>query len=140
MGVKELCGTSQSQSLTYCLKPFVQEIMKLKFHEEPDYNKLRFLLEVVLLKQSIPPDRNFDWTPERKPKQVPAANAQPPLADPINDLQIEDIGSIQESFKSDEKASQISNESIESCKLKEEEMDEFAESESDSDEEDDDQI
>ena len=50
MGVRDLCGNSQSQSIAYCLTPFVEEVMKLKFHEDPDYNKLRFLLEVVLLK------------------------------------------------------------------------------------------
>jgi hypothetical protein len=44
------------------LAPFVEEIYKLKFSDEPNYSKLKFLLTQVLLQQDVIPDLKFDWS------------------------------------------------------------------------------
>lgn len=66
MTVQDLCGSSESESIAFLLTPFAEEVMKYEYDEQPDYNKLRFLLERVLMQKNIAPSRKYDWTPERK--------------------------------------------------------------------------
>lgn len=49
MTTKDLCGASVSNSRAFHLTAFVDEIMSYSFEETPDYEKLRFCLEKVLL-------------------------------------------------------------------------------------------
>lgn len=50
MTVVDLCGESLKDTIAYVLYPFVQEVMSYSFEQEPNYDKLRFLLEAVLLR------------------------------------------------------------------------------------------
>lgn len=65
MGPAEICGPSLQKSRAYHLLPFVEEVFSLKFEDSPDYNKLRFLLQKVLLDQNISPGTKFDWIKEQ---------------------------------------------------------------------------
>lgn len=44
LGLQTIC-----KNKAVCLMPFVMEIFKLKFEEEPDYMKLKFKLMMALL-------------------------------------------------------------------------------------------
>ena len=44
------------------LKPFVLEVFKLKFEEEPYYGKLRNMLLTAMVKEGQFPDKRFDWS------------------------------------------------------------------------------
>lgn len=44
MGCSELCGNSMEESRAYSIKEFVIEAMSYEFTDEPNYDKLRFLL------------------------------------------------------------------------------------------------
>lgn len=61
MGLKEFCGESKSESRAFHISEFVDEILNYEFSEMPNYDKLRFLLEKVLLQHNIVPSSNFDW-------------------------------------------------------------------------------
>lgn len=55
MTVDDLCGKSRAESRAFLLRPFVDEVMSYDFADAPNYEKLNFLLEKVLLDhQSIP--------------------------------------------------------------------------------------
>ena len=41
--------------------PFLDYAYKLKFDEIPDYQKLRFMVKLVLIEQGFVPDNIFDW-------------------------------------------------------------------------------
>ena len=41
--------------------PFVQEIYSLRFDEEPNYNKLNFLLAKILMNANLVPDEQYEW-------------------------------------------------------------------------------
>jgi len=43
------------------LHEFAKEVSSLKFEEEPNYNKLRFLLEKNLLVVDKVPSKYMDW-------------------------------------------------------------------------------
>lgn len=53
---KELC---KDKSL--CLFPLARYVFNLTFKEEPNYDKIKFLLEKVLLDMRYIPGLNFDW-------------------------------------------------------------------------------
>lgn len=61
MGTADLCGSSAFESRAFHISAFVDEAMSYKFEESPDYNKLRFLLEKVLLDKKITPSKKYDW-------------------------------------------------------------------------------
>ena len=66
METKDLCGANEEESRAFHISQFVQEIMDYKFEETPDYNKLRFLLEKVLLDKRIIPNKKYDWISEQE--------------------------------------------------------------------------
>ena len=71
MGIDDLCGLNVRESEVFKLKPFVKEVMKLSFNEQPDYNHLRFLLSKPLLEEDLVPGKDFDWIPlQRKSKSA----------------------------------------------------------------------
>ncbi len=45
-----------------CLLPFVTEIFRLQYEEEPDYKWLVHLLLQALLHSGKSPDKEFDWS------------------------------------------------------------------------------
>lgn len=47
------------------LLPLAEYIYSLKFEEEPNYGKIKFLLAKVLLDNEKIPDMVFDWNPDR---------------------------------------------------------------------------
>ena len=61
MTTEDLCGTQDENLEVYKLSPFVDEVMSLKFNEEPNYNKLKFLLTKSLLNSGYVPDKHYDW-------------------------------------------------------------------------------
>ena len=69
MGPDELCGSVRRVTPVFTLRPFISNIMKLKFDELPDYDHLRFLLQKVLLDENMTPSKHFEWIP--KPVHVP---------------------------------------------------------------------
>lgn len=64
LGPKELCGESLKSTSVFKIKPFVEEIWKLKFDELPDYDHLRFLLQKSLLDEDLVPSKHFEWVPQ----------------------------------------------------------------------------
>ena len=66
MGPYDYCGSSVTVSRAYHILPFVKEVMKYGYKDQPDYNKLQFLLQRSLLDINIAPSNNFDWMPPRK--------------------------------------------------------------------------
>lgn len=44
-----------------CLFPFARYVFKLSFKEEPNYDKMKFLLEKVLLDMYYIPGLQYDW-------------------------------------------------------------------------------
>ena len=61
MSLDDLCGTSMQQTRAFCMREFTQEVMSYKFAEAPDYNKLKFLLEKILLDQNAYPSDKYDF-------------------------------------------------------------------------------
>jgi len=61
MTTQDLCGTQDENLEVYKLSPFVDEVMSLQFDEEPNYNKLKFLLTKSLLDSGYVPDKHYDW-------------------------------------------------------------------------------
>jgi hypothetical protein len=57
MSAQDLCISSDSQKIY----PFLQEVYNLKFDEEPNYNKLNFILVKELMQMNISPSKEFDW-------------------------------------------------------------------------------
>jgi len=53
----ELCVSNESKKIY----PVVKEVYGLKFDEEPNYNKLIFLLVKELMAVNISPSKEFDW-------------------------------------------------------------------------------
>ena len=49
------------------LTDFAQEIYKLKFEEEPNYEYLSFLLKKNLMNKNMIPNNVFEWTQKFKP-------------------------------------------------------------------------
>jgi|TARA_B110000305_G_C19351178_1_gene594342 hypothetical protein len=47
------------------LLPLAEYIYELKFEEEPNYGKIKFLLAKILLDIDKIPDMAFDWNPDR---------------------------------------------------------------------------
>jgi hypothetical protein len=60
MTPEELCVSEESAKLI----PFLKEVYALGYYDEPDYNKLRFLLVKELINMDITPDKEYDWIPE----------------------------------------------------------------------------
>jgi hypothetical protein len=56
-------ATPESLCIGICsvLLPITREIMKLKFDEDPDYNKLQFMLLKCLLDNEIVLSQEYDW-------------------------------------------------------------------------------
>jgi hypothetical protein len=54
---KDLC-----KGRAKCLQRFVNEIWKLKFAEDPNYFKLKFLLTSVMLEEDKLPGLKFEWS------------------------------------------------------------------------------
>ena len=55
MTIDDLCGQNLGQSRAFLIRPFIEEVMSYSFSETPNYEKLKFLLEKVLLdRKSIP--------------------------------------------------------------------------------------
>ena len=42
MTIDDLCGESLAQSRAYLIRPFVDEVMRYKFDDAPNYEKLKF--------------------------------------------------------------------------------------------------
>ena len=61
MGPEELCGHDASDSPTFFLRAFTEEVFKLGHADAPDYSKLRFLLQKVMLDFNKSPNIKFDW-------------------------------------------------------------------------------
>lgn len=61
MSTADLCGSSAVVSRAFYISAFVDEVMSYRYEESPDYNKLRFLLEKVLLDKKITPSKKYDW-------------------------------------------------------------------------------
>jgi len=56
--IEDLC-----QGRAKVLKEFANEVLKLKFAEEPNYNKLQHLLKMELVtKNHSPSDLRMDWS------------------------------------------------------------------------------
>ena len=66
MQTKDLCGVRAEDSRAFYITKFVDEVMSYKFEETPDYNKLRFLLEKILLDKKIIPNKKYDWMSEEE--------------------------------------------------------------------------
>ena len=56
-----LCGTEETTKDTHRLQDFVREVMSYSFDEEPNYNKLRFLLTRALIDYGTMPSKDYDW-------------------------------------------------------------------------------
>jgi hypothetical protein len=57
MTPKDICPSPESRELL----PFVEEIYNLRFDEEPNYNKLSFLLVKILMNSNQVPDDQYEW-------------------------------------------------------------------------------
>jgi serine/threonine protein kinase len=57
MKPKEICSLMKCEHLT----AFLEEAYAIKFKEEPNYNKLRFLLDRNLLDKALIPSRQINW-------------------------------------------------------------------------------
>lgn len=66
---RDLCGSENTSPDTYRLTEFVQEVFNMKFEEEPNYNKLRFILAKSLLDMGQTPNRKYDWIPNQRNSQ-----------------------------------------------------------------------
>jgi casein kinase 1 len=64
MRPKDICPSFESQQIL----PFIQEIYSLRFDEEPNYNKLNFLLVKVLMNHNLVPDNEYEWNSSMKNK------------------------------------------------------------------------
>lgn len=61
MTLDDLCGKNLAQTRAYLFKPFIREVMSIKFEEAPNYEKLKFLLEKILLDRKIVPQAQYDF-------------------------------------------------------------------------------
>lgn len=66
MGPEELCGKSVDESRAFHIFRFVKEIYSYKFEEEPDYSKLIFFLEKVLMEIDQAPKKKYDLIKEEQ--------------------------------------------------------------------------
>jgi len=57
MTPEELCLSNESKKIY----PFLKEVYSLKFDEEPNYNKLNFILVKELMSVNLSPTKEFDW-------------------------------------------------------------------------------
>jgi casein kinase 1 len=57
MTPEELCITDESRKLL----PFISEIYKLSYGEEPNYSKLNFILVKELMLMNMSPSKVYDW-------------------------------------------------------------------------------
>ena len=57
MAPEELCISDESRKLL----PFISEIYKLSYGEEPNYSKLNFILVKELMVMNISPTKQYDW-------------------------------------------------------------------------------
>lgn len=57
MSAEELCVSNESKKIY----PFLKEVYSLKFDEEPNYNKLNFILVKELMAVNLSPSKEFDW-------------------------------------------------------------------------------
>ena len=49
------------------LIPFLREAMQLKYDEEPNYNRFRFLLEINIMNLDRVPNKKLFWTIRNQP-------------------------------------------------------------------------
>ena len=61
MTPESLCGHKEPGKETYRLYEFVKEVMSYKFEDEPNYNKLKFLLTKALIDYGTMPSKDYDW-------------------------------------------------------------------------------
>ena len=47
---------------TKFLYPLLKYSYKLDYEERPDYKKIKFILEKILLEKNYIPDAKFDWS------------------------------------------------------------------------------
>ena len=47
---------------TMALKPVLEYAYNLEFEEEPEYEKLKFMLKKILLDENMIPIDKFDWS------------------------------------------------------------------------------
>jgi hypothetical protein len=59
---EEIALTTICEKKAVCLFDFASEVFKLKFEEEPNYGKLKFMLTVALLQQNQLVDNHFEWS------------------------------------------------------------------------------
>ena len=57
MTPEELCISNESKKIY----PFLKEVYGLKYDEEPNYNKLNFILVKELMSENLSPSKEFDW-------------------------------------------------------------------------------
>jgi hypothetical protein len=74
MNAEELCVSNDSKKIY----PFLKEVYSLKFDEEPNYNKLSFILVKELMQMNISPSKDFDWI---KPMPSPSNQLSHLLSD-----------------------------------------------------------
>lgn len=58
---EELCGTKEKNPDTYHLLEFVKEVYQIGFKEDPNYDKLKFLLTRSILDAGQVPNNEYDW-------------------------------------------------------------------------------
>ena len=88
MSPEEICPSAESRELV----PFVKEIYSLGFNEEPNYNKLNFLLAKVLMNSNLAPDDQYEWNKHLNVKSKSEKKKQPSFLLPKD---------INESFKAE---------------------------------------
>lgn len=57
----ELCGEFDKTPDTHRLLEFVQEIYSIHFKDEPNYEKLKFILRRAILEAGDIPNNQYDW-------------------------------------------------------------------------------
>jgi hypothetical protein len=57
MTPKKLCV-----DLAAPLLPLAEKVFALRFEEEPEYSRLRFMMAKILLKKDVAPNLIFDWS------------------------------------------------------------------------------
>ena len=58
-----------SDPFTYALAPVLEEANSYGFDETPNYGKLRFLLQKILLDWDLVPDSYYEFSGQIKPAQ-----------------------------------------------------------------------
>ena len=66
--IDELAGCSEEAQR---LIPFIEDIFKIRFDQEPNYDKLKFHLIKILLDLNETPNKIYDWNKDQKIVEKP---------------------------------------------------------------------